>query len=77
MYNLINCCLLLFAMQWQTSFAQPQSTPLPSPFKNIDTLATNDWWNRPPNEIINLKVNRDSVVAFGLYTNGKSSKNKM
>ncbi|MGB5429989.1 alkaline phosphatase D family protein [Eudoraea sp.] len=68
MCKLLNCCLLLFAMQWQTGFAQPQSTPLPSPFKNIDTLATNDWWNRPPNEIINLNVNRDSVVAFGLYT---------
>lgn len=68
MRKLINCCLLLFAIQWQISFAQQQSTPLPSPFKNIDTLATNDWWNRAPNEIINLKVNRDSVVAFGLYT---------
>ena len=68
MFKLIKCCLLLCAMQWQTSFAQPQFTPLPSPFKNIDTLATNDWWNRAPNEIINLKVNRDSVVAFGLYT---------
>jgi len=68
MCKLINCCLLLLALQFHSSCAQPQSTPLPSPFKNLDTLATNDWWNRAPNEIINLKVNRDSVVAFGLYT---------
>lgn len=68
MYNYINYYLLLFALCWQINFAQQPSTHLPSPFKNLDTLATNDWWNRAPNEIINLKVNRDSVVAFGLYT---------
>lgn len=68
MYKLINCCLLLFVLQFHSGFTQAQATPLSSPFKNIDTLATNDWWNRAPNEIINLKVNRDSVVAFGLYT---------
>ena len=39
-----------------------------APFTGIDTLATNDWWNRADNEIINLKVDRDSVVAFALYT---------
>lgn len=39
-----------------------------APFTAIDTLATNDWWNRGSNPIINLKVHRDSVIAFGLYT---------
>lgn len=68
MYKLINCCLILFVLQFHSGFAQDQATPLSSPFQNIDTLATNDWWNRAPNDIINLKVNRDSVVAFGLYT---------
>lgn len=68
MFKFVNCCLLLFALHWQINCVQAQSNPLPSPFKNLDTLATNDWWNRAPNEIINLKVNRDSVVAFGLYT---------
>ena len=34
----------------------------------MDTLAINDWWNRKDNPIIDLKVNRDSVVAFGMYT---------
>ena len=43
-------------------------TYMEAPFTGIDTLATNDWWNRARNEIINLKVDRDSVVAFGLYT---------
>ena len=48
--------------------------PVKSPFKKgEDTLATNDWWNRPlpknPRQrIIDLKVPRDQVVAFGLYT---------
>ncbi|HMB63885.1 MAG TPA: alkaline phosphatase D family protein, partial [Eudoraea sp.] len=32
------------------------------------TLAVNDWWNRADNPIIDLKVDRDSVVAFGIYT---------
>ncbi|MEQ8416839.1 MAG: hypothetical protein RIB71_20320 [Imperialibacter sp.] len=39
-----------------------------APFEGLDTLATNDWWNRPDNPIINLKVHRSEVVAFGLYT---------
>jgi len=36
--------------------------------KGEDSLCVNDWWNRTTNEIINLKVPRDQVVAFGLYT---------
>jgi hypothetical protein len=39
-----------------------------APFEKLDTLATNDWWNRPDNPIINLKVPRSEVVAFGLYS---------
>ena len=39
-----------------------------APFYNLDTLATNDWWNRRTNKIINMKVPRDQVVAFGIYT---------
>jgi len=31
-------------------------------------LATNDWWNRGDNPILNMKVERDQVVAFGIYT---------
>ena len=39
-----------------------------APFEGLDTLATNDWWNRGESRIINVKVPRDEVVAFGIYT---------
>lgn len=39
-----------------------------SPFSSLDTLATNDWWNRKTSKIINMKVPRDQVIAFGIYT---------
>jgi len=39
-----------------------------APFETLDTLATNDWWNRSSNHIIDLKVERKDVIAFGIYT---------
>lgn len=36
--------------------------------KGEDSLCINDWWNRPANPIIDLKVPRDQVVCFGIYT---------
>jgi len=48
--------------------------PVKAPFKKgEDSLSINDWWNRPTpknpkKKIIDLKVPRDEVVAFGLYT---------
>ena len=42
--------------------------PVVAPFKGLDTLTTNDWWNRLSNEILDLKVARSEVIAFGLYT---------
>ena len=39
-----------------------------SPFADLDVLATNDWWNRKKSKIIDMKVPRDKVVAFGIYT---------
>ena len=45
-----------------------QKEPIKSPFSNIDTLSTNDWWNRSENAIIDLKVDRNDVIAFGIYT---------
>ena len=43
--------------------------PVEAPFtKKEDSLCINDWWNRPANPIIDLKVPRDQVVAFGIYT---------
>jgi hypothetical protein len=42
--------------------------PIVAPFTGIDTIATNDWWNRKPNKIIDVKVKRENVIAFGIYT---------
>lgn len=42
--------------------------PVISPFEGIDTLATNDWWNRTQGPIINMLVDRSEVIAFGIYT---------
>ena len=39
-----------------------------APFDSLDMLATDDWWNRDASHITELKVHRDSVVAFGAYT---------
>ena len=47
--------------------------PVPAPFTGLDTLCTNDWWNRAPNPIHEVKVERDQVVAFGLYTLAKGT----
>ena len=45
-----------------------EDTYVKAPFEVLDSYATNDWWNRPDNKIINLKVPREEVVAFALYT---------
>ncbi|TMU56627.1 alkaline phosphatase D family protein [Flagellimonas algicola] len=44
------------------------ASPVVAPFSTEDSLSINDWWNRKPNEIIDLKVKREDVVAFGIYT---------
>lgn len=50
-----------------TSFG-PEDVPLVAPFEGLDTLATNDWWNRGASDIIDMKVPREEVIAFGIYT---------
>jgi len=35
-----------------------------SPFGKLDTLSTNDWWNRSDNPIVDLKVDRDDVIGW-------------
>jgi hypothetical protein len=43
--------------------------PVKAPFlKGEDSLCVNDWWQRPANPIIDLKVPRDQVVCFGIHT---------
>ena len=57
---------LLFACE-NSSQPTEMIPPVIAPFTDVDSLAINDWWNRGENEIINLDVDRDSVVAFGIY----------
>lgn len=42
--------------------SQPQKFEA-APFTGLDTLSTNDWWNRKTTKIIDLKVNR-LIVKF-------------
>ena len=65
------CFTILIALILLGACKEKNETPRPlvmAPFTALDTLATNDWWNRGQNPIIHLDVDRDSVVAFGLYT---------
>ncbi len=68
MKNVIYLFLTIFLEAACTEVKKQVDVPKMAPFSDIDTLAINDWWNRAENPIIDLKVDRDSVVAFGLYT---------
>ncbi len=68
MKNVIYLFLTIFLAAACTETKKQVDAPKTAPFSDIDTLAINDWWNRAENPIIDLKVDRDSVVAFGLYT---------
>lgn len=62
---------ILLAMGMACSSPQKKEEMEPlviAPFSKQDTLAINDWWNRADNPIINMKVERKDVVAFGIYT---------
>jgi len=66
--KLIFLLLLLIGCSEKVKEEKERIPPVVAPFSEVDTLAINDWWNRSDNPIINLKVGRDSVVAFGIYT---------
>ena len=68
MKNIYYLLLLLFFVSSCTEKPKERIPPVIAPFSKVDTLAINDWWNRADNPIIDLKVGRDSVVAFGIYT---------
>ena len=76
MKNLIYLCLVLFVCACgnssQTEKEEIDLSELKpkviAPFEDLDTLATNDWWNRGSSKIIDMKVERDDVIAFGIYT---------
>lgn len=49
--------------------AQHGEAPVVAPFgKQLDSVCTNDWWNRDKSPIVDVFVPRDQVVAFGIYT---------
>lgn len=66
--------LILALMACQPQEKNPNSVPdttgefQTAPFDSLDTYATNDWWNKDATQILNLKIDRDSVIAFGAYT---------
>jgi hypothetical protein len=61
--------LVCFHLPVPPATAQPAAPPVRAPFvKGEDSLCVNDWWKRPANRIIDLKVPRDQVVCFGIYT---------
>ena len=64
--------IILFFLVSSLSCTSSKDKFIKSPFSNLDTLSTNDWWNRDNNPIINLKVERDQVIAFGIYTVSKN-----
>lgn len=52
-----------------TLSAEHGKPPVQAPFeKGEDSLCVDDWWKRPTSEIIDLKVTRDQVIGFGIYT---------
>ncbi len=52
---------------------EPEKSYLNAPFTKLDTLSTNDWWNRGVSKIIDMKVDRDKVIAFGIYTTSNNT----
>ncbi len=58
-----------------TSSCQSEKSPkyILAPFSNLDTLSINDWWNRKTSQIIEMKVPRDQVIAFGIYTTSNNT----
>ncbi len=67
--SIILFSLLLNSCTQQSTTRPKDVTPLvKAPFEKLDTIATNDWWNRKPNPIIDVNVAREDVIAFGIYT---------
>lgn len=73
-YFSITCCCLLLTILITNSCQQDQKPKyVKAPFSKLDTLATNDWWNRKTSRIIDMKVPRDQVIAFGIYTTSNNT----
>jgi len=66
--SLLSICLLLSCKDKEEAFEKDFTLKKLAPFENLDTIASNDWWNRGPNPIIDVNVPREDVIAFGIYT---------
>lgn len=67
MKRLLSCLLIVISPLFAEE--DPGEPLLKAPFElDEDSLCINDWWNREPSPIIDLKVPRDQVIAFGIYT---------
>ena len=64
--------LTLLSLLTLATFAQQPNVdaepPVRAPFEQLDTLCTDDWWNRDPSPIVDTRVPRDEVIGFGIYT---------
>lgn len=67
-YLLFTTILISIGFGCNTDKSNIETKFTKAPFEGIDTIATNDWWNRKPNKIIDVNVKRENVIAFGIYT---------
>lgn len=57
-----------------TVIAKDNVPPVKAPFEKLDLYCVNDWWNYAekmadnPQRIIEVRVPRDEVICFGIYT---------
>lgn len=51
----------------------PGTPPVTAPFGKLDSVCTNDWWNHKASPIVETRVARDEVIAFGIYTTHNGS----
>ena len=65
--------LLIIFLATISCQSKKKSKYILAPFTELDTLSTNDWWNRKTSPIISMKVPRDQVIAFGIYTTSKNT----
>lgn len=49
----------------QTDMKAPVKAPFPD---QLDNICSNEWWERGKNGIVDVKVPRDEVICFGIYT---------
>ncbi|MHC5064784.1 MAG: alkaline phosphatase D family protein [Planctomycetota bacterium] len=64
----MNAQLTLAPVFLAAALMAQREPPVTAPFEKLDSLCVNDWWNRDPSPIVDLRVPRDQVIAFGIYT---------